>query len=88
MALIAPPPQTPQQILQMEAFWNLIQTSDETVQYGLYAMLNDKYTKNLTDNKEELPKRSFRSMKGILKPLDTTNESLRDEYLANKYGME
>lgn len=87
MALIATPPQTPQQIMQMEAFWNLIQASDETVQYGLYAMLNNKYSESDVDNKEKQPKRSFRSMKGILQPLDISNETLRDDYLTNKYGL-
>lgn len=89
MAFTATLPQTPQQLLQMESFWNLIQASDETIQYGLYSMLEKKYStmeKN-AENRHKSSSRSFRQMKGILKPLDMTNEQLRDEYLAKKYSL-
>jgi|GEM_PF-6421617 len=50
---------------QIDSFWNLIQSSDETVQSGLYDLLNAKYGGKKSQVKNE--KASFLDMKGVLK---------------------
>ncbi|MBQ0046671.1 MAG: hypothetical protein KBT33_04050 [Prevotellaceae bacterium] len=79
---------TPQQSMQLEAFWNLMQTSDESVQYGLYILLNNKYSASKTDAARPVKSRtSFRDMKGILSRADVELKDLQDEYLKEKYGL-
>ena len=84
-AFTALPQQTPQQLLQLQSFWNLIQASDEAVQFGLYAMLEDKYAKK-TEEIQHMTL-SFRQMKGILKSVSTPAEDFRAEYIDEKYGL-
>lgn len=88
MALVAAvPPQTPQQMLQIESFWNLINDSDEAVQLGVYSLLEKKYAHaHVGAGASTRPRPSFRQMKGILQPIADTN-GLRDEYLNSKYGL-
>lgn len=88
MALVATvPPQTPQQMLQIESFWNLINDSDEAVQLGVYSLLEKKYAHaHAGAGASTRPRPSFRQMKGILQPIADTND-LRDEYLNSKYGL-
>lgn len=83
MALVATvPPQTPQQMLQIESFWNLINDSDEAVQLGVYSLLEKKYAHTLASvGSSSRPRPSFRQMKGILAPMEDTKH-LRNEYLS------
>lgn len=72
---------------QIDSFWNLIQSSDETVQSGLYALLNAKFGGNRKQSKKE--KTTFLKMKGILKSEGNqeTDRQLLNEYLEEKYKV-
>lgn len=73
------------QKIQLQSFWNLIQTTDDGVQKELYAMLQRKYDKISNVEKSATP--SFLKMKGILKGegSESTDRLLLDEYLNDKY---
>lgn len=88
MALIASvPPQTPQQLLQIESFWNLISDSDEAVQLGVYSLLEKKYAHtSIGVGATTRPRPMFRQMKGVLQQSEDAR-SLRDEYLDSRYGL-
>lgn len=72
---------------QIDSFWNLIQSSDETVQSGLYALLNAKFGGNRKHSKKE--KSTFLKMKGVLKSEGNqeTDRQLLNEYLEEKYKV-
>jgi len=75
------------QLLQIQSFWNLIQSSDESVQRGLLSLLNTKYS---TDKREHHKGRSsFFSLKGALKSKGdaTTDQLMIDDYLKEKYDV-
>ena len=74
----------PIQEIQLQSFWNLIQTMDEGVQEELYVLLQRKYG-NRRDMQNEAP--SFLQMQGILKGKgnEETDRQMIDEYLKEKY---
>lgn len=76
----------PQQMVQLQSFWNLIQSSDERVQHELYMMLDSKYRVNIGARRKKQP---FLGMKGILnsKGSSDTDKQMIDEYLDEKYGL-
>jgi len=85
MAMVATiPSQTPQHLLQIESFWNLINTSDDAVQMGIFTLLEKKYNHDLSSS--DRPRLSFRQMKGALAGMDDV-EQLRNEYINEKYGL-
>lgn len=69
---------------QIESFWNLIQLSDESIQKGLYVLLENKYGKEHGRKKEN----SFLKLKGVLKTKGSqeTDKKILDEYLEEKYA--
>jgi len=77
----------PNQMLQVESFWNLLQASGESVQRELYILLQRKYGDNDQTAQSEQP--SFLLMKGILsgKGNVDTDRQMIDEYLQAKYGV-
>ena len=77
----------PTQMIQLQSFWNLIQTTDEEVQKELYILLQHKYDGRETSNENESP--SFLQMLGILKGEGNaeTDRLMLNEYLEEKYGI-
>ena len=77
----------PSQNVQVQSFWNLIQSSDERVQKELYVLLQRKYKDENIENKEDST--SFLRMKGILKGTGSieTDRAMLDEYMKEKYGV-
>ena len=77
----------PQQLVQLQSFWNLIQTTDEGIQKELYVLLHRKYAENHPDTTSASP--SFLQMKGILKGIGTPDDDRKmlDDYLQEKYGV-
>ena len=76
----------PNQIVQLQSFWNLIQTTDEGVQKELYVLMQRKFEKTETAT-TEAP--SFLDMQGILKGCGShvADRQLLDEYLQEKYDI-
>jgi len=59
----------PAQMMQLQSFWNHIQTTDESVQKELYILLQRKYA-SYSSNADIQPDHlapSFLQLKGILK---------------------
>ncbi len=77
----------PSQMIQLQSFWNLIQSSDEGVQKELYVLLQRKYAEHANETKQETP--SFLQMQGILKGEgnEATDRQMLDEYLQDKYNV-
>ena len=77
----------PTQLVQLQSFWNLIQTTDEDVQKELYVLLQRKYASGDTNKGDETP--SFLQLLGVLKGEgDTeTDRLMLNEYLEEKYGL-
>ena len=77
----------PAQMVQLQSFWNLIQTTDEGVQKELYVLLRRKYAKADITSEEQAP--SFFQMKGILKGQgsEETDRQMLGDYLQEKYGV-
>ena len=77
----------PLQMVQLQSFWNLIQTTDEGVQKELYVLLHQKYAKK--NSKTDVQTPSFLQMLGILKGEgnEETDKQMLDEYLQEKYGV-
>lgn len=77
----------PNQMVQLQSFWNLIQTTDDKVQRELYVLLQHKYFNAPEAKEPEMP--SFLSMQGILKGSgnEETDSLMIDEYLKDKYGI-
>ncbi|MBQ9667019.1 MAG: hypothetical protein IJV33_11210 [Bacteroidaceae bacterium] len=76
------------QMIQLQSFWNLIQTTDEDVQRELYVLLEHKYQPKKPAQDGDMS-HSFLQMKGILKGDGTAEDDRRvmDDYLAAKYGV-
>ena len=76
----------PNQLVQLQSFWNLIQTTDEGVQKELYVLLQRKYGQAESIKETESP--SFLQMQGILNGVgnEETDRQMLDEYLMEKYG--
>ena len=76
----------PNQMVQLQSFWNLIQTTDEGVQKELYVLMQRKFAKTETAT-TKAP--SFLDMQGILKGCGNhaDDRQLLDEYLQGKYGV-
>ena len=74
-------------VIQLQSFWNLIQTTDEDVQRELYVLLDHKYNQKKTGKNPSRP--SFLQMKGILKGngYEKTDKQMMEEYLEEKYGI-
>ena len=73
-------------MVQLQSFWNLIQTTDEGVQKELYVLMQRKFAKTETaTTKAPL----FLDMQGILKGCGNhaDDRQLLDEYLQGKYGV-
>ena len=77
----------PSQMVQLQSFWNLIQTTDEGVQKELYVLLQRKYER-LESNKP-LDNPSFLQLQGILKGTGSaeTDRLMLDDYLKEKYDV-
>ncbi len=77
----------PHQMIQLQSFWNLIQTTDEGVQKELYILLQHKYAQKESQTDVLAP--SFLQMQGILKGAgnEETDKQMLDEYLQEKYGV-
>ena len=77
----------PNQLVQLQSFWNLIQTTDEGVQKELYVLLQRKYGQAESIKETESP--SFLQMQGILNGVgnEETDRQMLDEYLMEKYGL-
>lgn len=77
----------PVQQIQVQSFWNLIQTIDEGVQQELYQLLRQKY--NGTGQKPESDSPSFIKMLGILKGEgnEETDRQMLDSYMQEKYDV-
>ena len=75
---------SPRQMVQLQSFWNLLQTTDEDVQKELYVLLHRKYAEPHQKTPAEFP--SFLQMQGILKGPGNqeTDRQLLDEYLQVK----
>ena len=73
-------------MVQLQSFWNLIQTTDEGVQKELYVLMQRKFAKTETAT-TEAP--SFLDMQGILKGNgnQVDDRQLLEEYLLEKYGV-
>lgn len=73
------------QAMQVQSFWNLIQTSDEGVQRELYFLMKQKYAKS--DPLVATPP-AFLKLKGILRGVgsEAMDKAMIDEYLQEKYG--
>ena len=73
-------------MVQLQSFWNLIQTTDEGVQKELYVLMQRKFSKTETAT-TEAP--SFLDMQGILKGNgnQVDDRQLLEEYLLEKYGV-
>jgi hypothetical protein len=76
----------PLQMVQLQSFWNLIQTTDEGVQKELYVLLQRKYSESSHDSHSDTP--SFLQMQGILKGCGNQDSDrlMLEEYLQEKYG--
>ena len=78
----------PAQMVQLQSFWNLIQSTDEGVQKGLYVLLQRKYAEvhSMTDAHSNAQAPSFLQMKGILKGKgsEETDRQMLDGYLQEK----
>ena len=76
-----------QQMMQLQSFWNLLQTTDEKVQKGLYVLLQQKYS-NASDEQHNVAP-SFLQMQGILKGSgnDKSDQRMLEEYFNEKYGL-
>lgn len=81
----------PAQMVQLQSFWNLIQTTDEGVQKELYVLLQRKYAQSFSnaDIQSGAQTPSFLQMKGILKGKgsEKTDRQMIDDYLQEKYGV-
>lgn len=77
----------PNQIVQLQSFWNLIQSTDEGVQRELYVLLQQKYSNK--QKKQEDTSTTFLKMQGILKGegSEETDREMLDDYLKEKYGI-
>jgi hypothetical protein len=77
----------PDQIAQLQSFWNLIQTTDEGVQKELFVLLKRKYTEKFDEVDNDLP--SFLQMQGILKSGNNQVDDCQmlEDYLTEKYGV-
>jgi hypothetical protein len=77
----------PKQMVQVQSFWNLIQTTDEGVQKELFVLLQHKYAEAHQNSPADAP--SFLQMKGILKGNGNqdTDCQMLDDYLKEKYGV-
>ena len=77
----------PAQIVQLQSFWNLLQTTDEGVQKELYVLLQRKYAEHSRSDQSTVP--SFLQMQGILKGNGNveTDRKMLDEYLQEKYDI-
>ncbi len=78
----------PTQIVQLQSFWNLIQTTDEEVQKELYVLLRSKYAKDKQDDVQQNAP-SFLKMQGILRGVgnEETDRKMLDEFFQEKYGI-
>ena len=78
-------------MVQLQSFWNLIQTTDEGVQKELYVLLQRKYANSFSDAdiQSDAQAPSFLQMKGILKGKgnEETDRQMLDGYLQEKYGL-
>ena len=78
-------------MVQLQSFWNLIQTTDEGVQKELYILFQRKYAdvQSMTDALSDVQAPSFLQMKGILKGKgsEETDRQMLDDYLQEKYGV-
>lgn len=78
-------------MVQLQSFWNLIQTTDEGVQRELYVLLQRKYARSFSNSDVQLDSQapSFLQMKGILKGdgNEETDRQMLDDYLQEKYGV-
>ena len=78
-------------MVQLQSFWNLIQTTDEGVQKELYVLLQRKYAKffSSADTQSEAQTPSFFQMKGILKGVgnEESDQLMLNDYLEEKYGV-
>ena len=74
-------------MVQVQSFWNLIQTTDESVQKELYVLLQHKYSQFGDVLKTDIP--SFLQMQGILNGYgdEATDRQMLDEYFQEKYGV-
>lgn len=72
--------------MQVQSFWNLIQTSDEGVQRELYVLMQQKYAKDSDKFVNAAP--TFLELKGILKGGgdSATDKEMLEGYLKEKYG--
>ena len=72
---------------QIDLFWNQIKISDESVQRGLFFLLNVKFGKK-EQEKISGHKKTFLELKGVLKSKGSqeSDKELLDEYLKEKYG--
>ena len=77
----------PTQMVQLQSFWNLLQTTDEGVQKELYVLLQRKYEESYLNDQNKVP--SFLQMRGILKGNGNqdTDRQMLDEYLQEKYSV-
>ena len=77
----------PNQNIQVQSFWNLIQSSDERVQKELYVLLQSKYEGSQSDNEEKGS--AFLQLQGVLKGKGSqeTDRRMLDEYLKEKYDV-
>ncbi len=78
-------------MVQLQSFWNLIQTTDESIQKELYILFQRKYAdvQSMTDALSDVQAPSFLQMKGILKGKgsEETDRQMLDDYLQEKYGV-
>lgn len=76
----------PTQIIQLQSFWNLIQTADEGVQKELFELLQQKYSTIPAATHKEHP--SFLQMEGILgKGSSEKDKQMLNDYLSEKYKL-
>lgn len=78
-------------MVQLQSFWNLIQSTDEGVQKELYVLLQRKYAKSFSSagTQPDVQEPSFLQMKGILKGKgnEETDRQMLDDYLQEKYDV-
>jgi hypothetical protein len=74
-------------MVQLQSFWNLIQTTDEGVQKELYLLMQRKYA--VAGSQERKETSPFLHMQGILKGEGNadTDRQMIDEYLQKKYKI-
>ena len=76
----------PTQMIQLQSFWNLIQTVDEGVQKELLELLQKKYSIIPTATYKESS--SFLQMEGILgKGSSEKDQQMLNDYLSEKYKL-